>query len=247
MYNGNKIYGGVIMKKLLSVLLALIFTVLCFAACDGEVNNDDVHVHSYAEANCKDPRTCECGKTEGEALKSHNFENNECTVCQRPLIDGLGIAAKDKDGKNKSGFYVYLKDKNTGAVEKVTFSESEVQYNADGSRKDPYFGVTVTITQEGIVSGIYEWQFVRQVYVKESNYYDNDYLHGTFKASSLAENQDFNITENKDFTEDEAVEFAAKAYDLVNAAVEEMFVPIFEGNESNLTAADFGFGAYIKK
>ncbi len=82
------------MKKLLSVLLALVM-VLALCACGGQ--NTDVtvggdaettapgestaHTHIFSEANCVEPATCDCGETEGE-IGEHLFSD---ATCEEPM------------------------------------------------------------------------------------------------------------------------------------------------------------------
>ncbi len=46
------------------------------------------HTHSFGEATCTQPKKCDCGATEGDAL-GHNFENGICTRCSEKDPDYL--------------------------------------------------------------------------------------------------------------------------------------------------------------
>ena len=40
----------------------------------------DYHIHNFSAATCTEPKTCECGETEGEAL-GHKWVDGVCSVC----------------------------------------------------------------------------------------------------------------------------------------------------------------------
>ncbi len=51
------------LKALALVSIVFVILILAFVSCDG---ND--HTHTFSDATCTAPKTCECGATEGEAL-----------------------------------------------------------------------------------------------------------------------------------------------------------------------------------
>ena len=70
-------------KVLLLLVLAFSLMLLCFTSCnmmdafpDNNSGNDGngEHTHTFSEATCTTPATCECGATEGEAL-GHSYES----------------------------------------------------------------------------------------------------------------------------------------------------------------------------
>jgi hypothetical protein len=83
------------MKKKLIIAFALVLSFLCFLASCG-TNSSSKHEHSYEDATCEEPKTCEdCGKTKGEAL-GHSFleatceEPKTCEVCGKTEGYSLG-------------------------------------------------------------------------------------------------------------------------------------------------------------
>lgn len=61
------------MKRTIAILIVLAVTVLTLSACG--------HKHTFSEATCTAPRTCEkCGETEGEPL-GHTTEIGQCSRC----------------------------------------------------------------------------------------------------------------------------------------------------------------------
>lgn len=50
------------------------------AAGDKVTDTSPEHTHNFADATCTQPKTCDCGATEGAAL-GHNYENGVCTRC----------------------------------------------------------------------------------------------------------------------------------------------------------------------
>ena len=60
----------------------------------------DYHIHNFSAATCTEPKTCECGETEGEAL-GHNFADATCTepkTCACGATDGEALGHTLVDG-----------------------------------------------------------------------------------------------------------------------------------------------------
>ena len=71
--------------KTLIVVLVLCLVVTAFASCNKittkpTVKPEPEHIHAFGEAGCRQPATCECGETQGEAL-GHDFVDGVCTRC----------------------------------------------------------------------------------------------------------------------------------------------------------------------
>lgn len=96
------------MKKILTLVIAFLL-LFCFTACtksESDLSDDDLsvntdkssdekitdvspeHTHSFAEATCTQPKKCDCGVIEGEAL-GHSYENGVCTRCSEKDPDCL--------------------------------------------------------------------------------------------------------------------------------------------------------------
>ena len=78
----------------------------------------DEHVCEFADATCTAPKTCECGKTEGEAL-GHNIENKVCTGCGAKVVTVTEAAALE------DGTLVFVE----GTVFKITYAWSDSAKN----------------------------------------------------------------------------------------------------------------------
>jgi len=92
------------LKALALVSIVLVILILALVSCDG---ND--HTHTFSDATCTAPKTCECGATEGEAL-GHTVvtdaavaptcteggltEGSHCSVCEKVLTEQTEVAAK---------------------------------------------------------------------------------------------------------------------------------------------------------
>lgn len=48
---------------------------------DLEDSSQPAHTHKFSKATCTEPKTCECGETEGKAL-GHSYKDGKCTVCK---------------------------------------------------------------------------------------------------------------------------------------------------------------------
>ena len=243
------------MKKLLSLILALVLLSLCLVACDADGSGQDTeHVHEYADATCKDPQKCTCGYTKGEPLNAHTFEKGVCAVCEKELIDELGrLARKDNEQKKEqnqsqlysvSGESMYVTDTD---IVSVSTSMGEYYPSPQDKEYSDGYTVTLTITQESLTSGIYKWELRRSVYVKESNYYKNTYMFGTITAAEFSAGAALTLTDNGEytaFTEAEKPDYMSKASKQLNLIVKDRLPALLAGNESGLTVADLGFANY---
>ena len=90
------------MKKKLLVLFLAIMSVVALAfgltACSGGNNENDSHVHTYAEEWTYDAthhwHVATCGHTDEVSGKvEHTWENGYCSVCGRkyPSVSGVGL------------------------------------------------------------------------------------------------------------------------------------------------------------
>ena len=94
------------MKKLFISCLTFIL-LLSLPACgsDQDSNKDNsssttqAHQHNWTDATCSAPKTCkDCGKTEG-IKRSHQYENNICTLCGDKLPSkGLAYRLAEQEG-----------------------------------------------------------------------------------------------------------------------------------------------------
>lgn len=237
------------MKRILVLSLVIILVCTCFVACEAEQSTP--HVHEYADADCKQPQKCSCGATLGDALNSHSFANGICTVCQKEMIDELGrIAKNDNDNKAEqklSPLFSVKSGDSHGDIESISASSGESFPSKQDSSVTEGYSVTLTVTQDGLLSGIYSWQIRRSVYVKESNYYDNSYMFGTINASEFSENAELTLTDNgnyKEFDDSEKQEYLNKVSHHLDIIIKERLTALLEGNESGLTVADLGFVNY---
>lgn len=88
------------MKNKLIFVLAFAFMLVCLLASCG-TSSSSKHEHSYENATCEEPKTCEdCGKTKGEAL-GHSFteatceEPKTCSRCGKTEGYSLGHEFRD--------------------------------------------------------------------------------------------------------------------------------------------------------
>jgi len=63
------------MKRILSLLLVVLILSCSLVSCDIADSGDTQepitqHVHIFEKANCRSPKTCECGATEGKPLNN---------------------------------------------------------------------------------------------------------------------------------------------------------------------------------
>lgn len=90
------------MKRILLLLTVLSLVAFAFCGCDivdsilGDANQEEEHVHTYAEASCEAPKTCtECNETDGAPL-GHSYNDADCdtpatcTVCGKTEGAPLG-------------------------------------------------------------------------------------------------------------------------------------------------------------
>lgn len=237
------------MKRILALSLVILLVCVCFVACEAEQSTP--HVHEYADADCKQPQKCSCGATLGEALNNHSFANGVCTVCQKEMIDELGrIARNDNDKKDEQDltplFSVQSGD-SRGDIESISASSGESFPSKQDSTVSEGYSVTLTLTQEGLLSGTYSWRILRSVYVKDGNYYDNSYMFGTIKASEFSENAELTLTDNgnyKEFDDSEKSEYLDKVSHHLDLIIKERLTALLTDNESGLTVADLGFANY---
>ena len=101
------------MKKTfkLFIMIACVTILLTLTSCDWLVPNETTapttsteppHEHVWADATCSEPKSCECGETEGEAL-GHTWVDADCDtpkscfVCGATEGEPLGHTADDGD------------------------------------------------------------------------------------------------------------------------------------------------------
>ena len=243
------------MKKLLSLILAALLLSVCLVGCDADGSGKDTqHVHELADATCKDPQKCSCGYTKGEPLNAHSFEKGVCTVCEKELIDELGRIAKadneKKKEQNQTQLYsvshegAYVSDN----IESISVSMGESTPSAQDKNYTDGYTDTLTVDQESLTTGTYEWKLTRRIYIKEGNYYATTHMFGTITAADFSAAATLTLAENPDnytaFTETEKPDYMAKASKQLDLIVKNRLSVLLVGNESGLTVADLGFAKY---
>lgn len=235
------------MKKFLSLILALTLLVLCLASCagDGSGGGDTEHVHKYADATCKTAKKCSCGLTDGQPLNTHTFDKGVCTVCEKELIDEVGSLAIDHDNSAaKKGFSVGTE---SGYINDTDIVHVTATVTADGDTEDVWLAASITITQDAIVSGTYEWEFKRNTYNEEADRYENETMKGTFIAPVLSSSSDLTVTEIKNFSDSDATSLKGTAFEMLEDAIKDLIAPVLVESESNITVADLGFENFTDK
>ncbi len=247
------------MKRIVSLLLAILL--LCFSismvACDSSSDRETIdtepedtqHTHTFADATCKVPKTCACGATDGEPLNAHTFENGVCKVCEKTLLQEIrSIIYDTQKGTFTEGFSVETESGSTYSPD-VTSIFATIAVDIPNSETD-WYGITITLTQETILSGVYEWSFTRNIYVEESHRYFVSKLVGTVPAAEFTGASSLTVTDNvghvngDPFSTEEIPEYVSIAADLLDGLIKAKLVPLFTLNESNLTIADLGFNQY---
>lgn len=244
------------MKRIFILILSALLLCGTLTSCGifGSGEQQTQHVHEYSEANCKDPQKCSCGATKGETLNNHSFENGVCTICEKTLINELGRLAKaineSKKEQNESLPYSVSTEShyaNDTDIVSVSFGEGESWPSTADPEYTDGISLTITITQEGLESGVYEWQFTRRVYIKSENYYDGTHLFGTVTAADFSNTATLTTVEKpnyKTFDDAEKSEYLSKATKLLDKALKTDLIPLLADNESGLTAEDLGFVNY---
>ena len=96
------------LKALVLFVLLVSVMALCFTSCGTPDKNPGEHQHSFSEATCTAPKTCECGATEGAALGHKSVvdaasdptctedgatEGSHCSVCNEVITAQTVIPA----------------------------------------------------------------------------------------------------------------------------------------------------------
>ncbi len=223
------------MKKVLSLILALILLVSCLISCENS-SSETEHTHQFSDADCKSPKSCECGATEGARTQTHSFENGVCTICGKTLINELSRLIYENKVWNVDQGLSY--SENNGDTNCVYMRISE------GIATEVVFHVTVTMTQDGITSGLFEWEIKRNTYIKDKNQYDSDIIKGTIATDKFSASAGLSVTEVDGLSDGEVSEYTQKASRLIDKAIKQYLAVGILGNKSGLTVADFGFKNY---
>ena len=83
-----------------------------------EIVSDEPHEHTWSDATCTEPKKCDCGATDGEAL-GHNIANNECSGCGAKVVtvsEAVGL---------EDGTLVFIE----ATVSKITYKWSDSNKN----------------------------------------------------------------------------------------------------------------------
>ncbi len=83
-----------------------------------EIVSDEPHEHTWSDATCTEPKKCECGDTDGEAL-GHNIANNECSGCGAKVVTVTEAAGLE------DGTLVFIE----ATVSKITYKWSDSSKN----------------------------------------------------------------------------------------------------------------------
>ncbi len=83
-----------------------------------EIVSDEPHEHTWSDATCTEPKKCDCGATDGEAL-GHNIANNECSGCGAKVVTVTEAAGLE------DGTLVFIE----ATVSKITYKWSDSSKN----------------------------------------------------------------------------------------------------------------------
>ena len=224
------------MKKITALLLSVLLIALPLAACESEDGTEyTTHTHNFSDPTCVAPKTCECGATEGFATGKHTFVDAVCTVCERKLVVELArLIGEIGSDDLLDGFYIARGE--NSSVEYITVYVTPAQ-----SIDAVQLRVSVKISQEAILTGVYEWAFTRSTYYSANDAYRRHNLFGTFSTSGFSSPTDFTVTKNDGFSDNEAETYLALMPNEIDRMVKERLAPAIEKNASGITAADFGF------
>ncbi len=234
------------MKRYFALILTLILLLASFNSCDTTEAKTE-HEHSFSNATCKSPKSCECGAIEGEPLNVHHFTNGVCNVCSIPLINELKYSVVDPNtNKLKTGFTVKTQ---SGYITDDDIINIVAEFAIKNQNSLDSDGVKLTFTQESILSGSYEWEFRHLTYLAEVDQFESKVLRGTLKASEFSENTKLTYIDNPEstdnrFPDNEIPTYLQLTTTLLDRLINETLIPALNGNESNVTVADFGFVNY---
>ncbi|MBQ9760341.1 MAG: hypothetical protein IJW16_03210 [Clostridia bacterium] len=231
------------MKRILSLLLTLVLLSACLVSCDGDDadGTTEAHVHQYAPATCLSAKRCSCGATEGEK-GGHSFVNCVCNVCEITLLDYLVDLAKNPDTNKIENENLYLK----------YITESSDSYYVLYARafadhptnEDAYYTTELALTQQALLSGIFEWSFYCSTYIEERNQYDVQTISGTVTAAEFTASTSLTVSENNGFTDIEAANFLSRVPTGLDQIITDELIPLLAGNNAGLTVKDLGFDKY---
>ena len=237
------------MKRILSVLFAVLLLSCSLTACDiaDGVGSDlppvTQHVHIFEKANCQSPKTCECGATEGKPLNRHNFEDGVCVDCEKTLIVELARIVTDPGMEQpKDGFYIARDEEERENY--ITVRADIVDKNLN--QQEIYAYVAIKVDQEAIVSGVYEWAISRSTYLPEVNNYERSTLYGTLNAADFFDVSTLSVTKNEGFSEADVSKYMVYIPTCVDRMMNQVVIPALKGNPSGITVDDLGFVNYAE-
>ncbi|MEG0900192.1 MAG: hypothetical protein RSD67_07310 [Oscillospiraceae bacterium] len=125
------------MKKIISILLSVVFATTLFAGCG--------HTHVWQDATCTSPKTCtECKETEGEVL-AHTWKDATCTAPKTCTIcgttEGVALAHTLTQANYQNPAICTVCNASYGKPLTALFEEKGYSFMTENTEYD-YFAVT---------------------------------------------------------------------------------------------------------
>ena len=242
------------MKRILSLILAIILISCLMVSCDGAHDGDPAnteattapHVHVFSKATCNAPKTCECGATEGKVSNKHNFQDGVCVDCTKRLIVEIArLVTNPATEKPISGFYISRGENDR--VEYVTVRADIIDKAL--IQQGIYSRVAIKIDQDAMNTGIYDWVVERNTYIPAIDDYDRAYLYGTLNAADFVDAATLtsDYEKSQGFSESDIAKYRLYVPIYVDRMVTQTITPALENNPSKITVADIGFVNYIEE
>ena len=236
------------MKRILSLLLVVLILSCSLVSCDIADGGDTQepitqHVHIFEKANCRSPKTCECGATEGKPLNRHNFEDGVCVDCEKTLVVELARIVTDPGMEQpKDGFYISRDEDDKVRYITVRADIVDKTLNQQGI----YARVAIKMDQAALTTGVYEWAIEKHTYIPEVNDYDRAYLYGTLNAEDFFDVNSLVVTKNEGFSDEDITKYMVYIPTCVDRMVNQTIISALEGNPSRITVDDLGFVNYAE-
>lgn len=92
--------------------------------------NNNVHEHLFADADCTTPQKCDCGEVKGEAL-GHNYKDGKCSRCGEYDQDYLAIPIGKRNALERAKTNIEFFKSQQGVIDSLKlegFTEEEIQF-----------------------------------------------------------------------------------------------------------------------